>query len=151
TLSLPIALLLSIVIGALIAMIVGLPAMRLRGVYLAIATFAFADAFDNYIFNIQKLTGLGSGITVARPSFGPLHLKTDGGLLVFALAWLGLVWLFDMRFMSIRYGRALLAIREDEQIASSFGISVTQEKMRAFLLCGAIAGLAGALYAYQVQ
>jgi branched-chain amino acid transport system permease protein len=150
-LGLPLSLLLSVVIGAIVAMVVGLPAIRLRGVYLAIATFAFADAFDNYIFNIQKLTGLGSGVTVARPRLGPFHLHTDSTLLAFALIFLAVVWLLDTRLMSIRYGRALLAIREDEQIASSFGVPVTQEKMRAFLMCGAIAGLAGALYAYQVQ
>jgi ABC-type branched-subunit amino acid transport system ATPase component/ABC-type branched-subunit amino acid transport system permease subunit len=148
---LPVSLLLSVVIGAIVAMVVGLPAIRLRGVYLAIATFAFADAFDNYIFNIQKLTGLGSGVTVARPRLGPLHLHTDGTLLAFALIFLALVWLMDTRLMSISFGRALLAIREDERIASSFGIPVAQEKLRAFLICGAVAGLAGSLYAYQVQ
>ena len=150
-LGLPLSLLLSVVIGAIVAMVVGLPAIRLRGVYLAIATFAFADAFDNYIFNIQKLTGLGSGVTVGRPRLGPWHLATDATLLSFALIFLAIVWLLDTRLMSIRHGRALLAIREDEQIASSFGVPVTQEKMRAFLMCGAIAGLAGSLYAYQVQ
>ena len=150
-LGLPLSLIVSVVLGAVIAVGVGLPAIRLRGVYLAIATFAFADAFDNYIFNIQKLTGLGSGITVARPRLGPLHLKTDSTLLAFALVWLAIVWLFDTRLMSIRHGRALLAIRENEQVASSFGVPVAQEKMRAFLMCGAIAGLAGCLYAYQVQ
>jgi ABC-type branched-subunit amino acid transport system ATPase component/ABC-type branched-subunit amino acid transport system permease subunit len=151
TLGLPLSLAASIVLGAAVAVVVGLPAIRLRGVYLAIATFAFADAFDNYIFNIQKLTGLGSGITVARPRLGPLHLKTDPTMLTFALVCLAIAWLVDTRLVAIRHGRALLAIRENEQVAASFGVPVAREKLRAFLMCGALAGLAGCLYAYQVQ
>ena len=70
--ALPVALIASIVIGALLAVVVGLPALRLRGIYLAVVTFAFADAFENYAFNVQQLTGPGSGITVPPgPTLGP--------------------------------------------------------------------------------
>ncbi|MHB8509874.1 MAG: branched-chain amino acid ABC transporter ATP-binding protein/permease [Candidatus Dormibacteria bacterium] len=149
--SLPAALLVSVLVGAAVAVAVGLPALRLRGVYLAVATFAFADAFENYIFNLQELTGLGSGITVHRPFLGSFQLRTSSSMLAFVLAWLAVAWLLDSRLLSIRHGRALLAIRENEQVASSFGVPVWREKLRAFLISGALAGLAGCLFAYQVS
>jgi len=148
---LPASLVASVLIGALIAVVVGLPALRLKGIFLAVATFAFADAFENYIFNVQQLTGLGSGITVPRPWLGPLHLDSSSAMLGFGLVCLAVVWLLDARLLDTRHGRALLALREDEQVAASFGVPVSREKLRAFLISGALAGLAGCLFAYQVQ
>ncbi|HEV3231179.1 MAG TPA: ATP-binding cassette domain-containing protein, partial [Candidatus Dormibacteraeota bacterium] len=147
---LPAALLASMAVGGLVALLVGLPALRLRGVYLAIVTFAFADAFENYVFNIQELTGLGSGITVPRPFVGPVQLTASVGMLALILVFLALAWLVDARLLATRPGRALLAIRENESVAASFGVPVAAEKLRAFVLSGAIAGLAGCLFAYQV-
>jgi ABC-type branched-subunit amino acid transport system ATPase component/ABC-type branched-subunit amino acid transport system permease subunit len=149
-LSLPVALVASVLIGALVAVIVGLPALRLKGIFLAISTFAFADAFENYIFNIQQFSGLNSGVTVPRPYLAWIHLDQDSGMLEFALVCLALAWLLDARLLGTRHGRALLALRESEDVAASFGVPVSREKLRAFLLSGALAGLAGCLYAYQV-
>ena len=56
----------------------------------------------------------------------------------------------DARLLGIRHGRALLAIRENEEVAASFGVRVATEKLRAFLISGGVAGLAGSLFAYQV-
>jgi branched-chain amino acid transport system permease protein len=148
---LPVSLALAILAGGVAALLIGLPALRLRGVYMAIVTFAFADAFENYVFNIQELTGLGSGITVARPFLGPVKLTLSSEMLALALVLLALAWLLDARLLATRPGRALLAIRESEPVAASFGVPVAAEKLRAFVLSGMLAGLAGCLFAYQVQ
>ncbi|MHB8341677.1 MAG: branched-chain amino acid ABC transporter ATP-binding protein/permease [Mycobacteriales bacterium] len=146
----PVSLLASIAVGGLSAVLVGLPALRLRGVYVALATFGFADVVENYFFNLQNLTGLGSGITVPRPQLGPLHFVAASSYLSVSLVALAVVWFVDTRFRSTRSGRALVALAENEQVASSFGVRVPTEKMKAFLVSGFIAGLAGALFAYQV-
>ncbi|HZT66694.1 MAG TPA: branched-chain amino acid ABC transporter ATP-binding protein/permease [Acidimicrobiales bacterium] len=146
----PVAVVASALVGALGALLVGLPALRLRGIYLALSTFAFADAVDHYFFNLQKLTGLGSGITVPRPHLGPLSLHTSSNYIVVPLLALAVIWVFDQRLRGTRLGRSLIAIRESEEVAASFGVRVPWAKLAAFLASGAVAGLTGALFAYQV-
>lgn len=146
----PVSLLAAIAAGGLSAVVVGLPALRLRGVYVALATFGFADVVENYFFNLQNLTGLGSGITVPRPQLGPLHFVAASSYLTVTLVGLAVVWYVDARFRSTRSGRALVALAENEQVAASFAVRVPAEKMKAFLVSGFMAGLAGALFAYQV-
>ncbi|HVA42343.1 MAG TPA: branched-chain amino acid ABC transporter ATP-binding protein/permease [Acidimicrobiales bacterium] len=137
-------------VGALAALVVGLPALRLRGIYLALSTFAFADAVDHYFFNVQQLTGLGSGITVPRPHVLGVSLHEASRYVVVPLIGLALVWMFDVRLRHGRLGRALVAIRENEDVAASFGVRVAWSKLAAFMASGAVAGFTGALFAYQV-
>jgi len=140
----------STLVGALAAVAVGLPALRLKGIYLAVSTFAFADAVDHYFFNFQQVTGLGTGITVPRPPLGPLSLHTSSAYIVVPLIGLAVVWIFDLRLRGTRLGRSLIAIRESEEVAASFGVRVPWAKLAAFLASGAVAGLTGCLFAYQV-
>ncbi|HUZ42830.1 MAG TPA: branched-chain amino acid ABC transporter ATP-binding protein/permease [Acidimicrobiales bacterium] len=140
----------STAVGALAALVVGLPALRLRGIYLALSTFAFADAVDHYFFNVQQLTGLGSGITVPRPHVLGINLHEASRYVVVPLIGLALVWMFDVRLRHGRLGRALVAIRENEDVAASFGVRVAWSKLAAFMASGAVAGFTGALFAYQV-
>ncbi len=140
----------STAVGALAALVVGLPALRLRGIYLALSTFAFADAVDHYFFNVQQLTGLGSGITVPRPHLLGVSLHEASRYVVVPLIGLALVWMFDVRLRHGRLGRALVALRENEDVAASFGVRVAWSKLAAFMASGAVAGFTGALFAYQV-
>ncbi len=140
----------STAVGALAALVVGLPALRLRGLYLALSTFAFADAVDHYFFNVQQLTGLGSGITVPRPHLLGVSLHEASRYVVVPLIGLALVWMFDVRLRHGRLGRALVALRENEDVAASFGVRVAWSKLAAFMASGAVAGFTGALFAYQV-
>ncbi|UTX52418.1 branched-chain amino acid ABC transporter ATP-binding protein/permease [Leucobacter aridicollis] len=131
-----VAILIGMVVGSLAAVILGIPTMRLRGVFLAIATLGFAEGIRIFILN-QSWTGGAQGMSVPK-IVGP------------ELAWVLLVvvayWFW--RQGRSRYGRALEAIREDELAARSIGIDVGRHRLAAFVSAGAIAGLYGVLWAY---
>lgn len=126
-------------VGAISALVLGLPTMHLRGVYLAIATLGFAEAVRVVVLNMEW-TGGALGTSVPK-------ILTPG------LAWLalGLVAYWFWRQGPSRYGRALEAIREDELAARAMGIDVGRHRLSAFLASGAIAGLYGVLWAYYVR
>lgn len=127
------------IVGATSALVLGLPTMHLRGVYLAIATLGFAEAVRVIILNMEW-TGGALGTSVPK-------ILTPG------LAWLALcaVAYWFWRQGPSRYGRALAAIREDELAARAMGIDVGRHRLSAFLSSGAIAGLYGVLWAYYVR
>ncbi|WP_346622669.1 branched-chain amino acid ABC transporter ATP-binding protein/permease [Blastococcus montanus] len=126
-------------VGALAAVLLGLPTMHLRGVFLAIATLGFAEAVRVVLLN-QAWTGGAQGLGVPR-------------ILTVGMAWfaLALVAYWFWRMGRSRYGRALEAIREDELAARSMGIDVGRHRLAAFITAGAVAGLYGVLFAYYVR
>ena len=126
-------------VGALAAVVLGLPTMHLRGVFLAIATLGFAEAVRVVLLN-QEWTGGAQGLAVPR-------------ILTVGMAWVALaaVAYWFWRMGRSRYGRALEAIREDELAARSMGIDVGRHRLAAFVTAGAVAGLYGVLYAYYVR
>lgn len=134
--TLVIAILIGMVVGSLAAVILGLPTMRLRGVFLAIATLGFAEGIRIFILN-QSWTGGAQGMSVP---------KIVGPELAWALLIVVAYWFW--RQGRSRYGRALEAIREDELAARSIGIDVGRHRLAAFVSAGAIAGLYGVLWAY---
>lgn len=123
-------------VGAIAAFIVGLPLMRLRGVFLAIATLAFAEMVRIFLIN-QSWTNGAQGLSFPK-LVGP------------GIAWIALAviayWFW--RMSGSRIGRAFDAIREDELAASSMGIDVARHRMYSFIIAGALAGLYGVLIAY---
>ena len=135
----------------------GLPALRLRGLYLAIATFGIAVSlpsilkkFDGFtggstgkqLFGLPEQTGHGVGVTVLGHKLSNndwlYYLTWTVGLVLFVVAW---------ALMSGRVGRSLLAIRDSEVAASSAGVNPAFYKVLAFGISAAFAGVAGALYA----
>ncbi|MBV8203216.1 MAG: branched-chain amino acid ABC transporter ATP-binding protein/permease, partial [Acidobacteria bacterium] len=145
----PISIAVSMAVTGLCGVLIGLPALRLRGIYLAASTFAFADMFENYFFNIGQLTGLGSGVGVGRPMIGPISFDAAPSMLLLSTVFLAAAWILDERVLGTRLGRALLAIRENEAVAASFGVATGRTKLKAFFISGLLAGLAGTLWAYQ--
>jgi len=127
------------VVGAAAAFLLGLPVLRLRGVFLAIATIAFAEVVRILLLNAEWTNG-AQGLRLDK-------WVTPG------LAWLVLALLVYVfwRFGPSRMGRAFAAVREDETAASSMGIDVVRTRMAAFVTSGAIAGLYGVLFAYFVR
>jgi branched-chain amino acid transport system permease protein len=127
--------------GAL-AVIVGVPALRLRGIYLALATIAFVEILRVLSLNLE-ITGGAVGI------FGiPQPFDTQIGYLWVAGPLLLLSMLFVYRIERIRVGRAFIAIREDELAADTMGISPTRYKVLAFTLGAVLAGIVGAISAH---
>ena len=134
-----IAIVIGMAVGALAAVVLGLPTMHLRGVFLAIATLGFAEAVRIVLLN-QEWTGGAQGLAVPR-------------ILTVGMAWtaLAVVAYWFWRMGRSRYGRALEAIREDELAARSMGIDVGRHRLAAFVTAGAVAGLYGVLYAFYVR
>jgi len=134
---LPLDMLVGAVLAGLVGVLVGLPVLRLRGVFLAIATIGFVEALRLGVILNVPITGEGQGLK--NPTADPL-----GGIvpILISLPILAyLVW----RLTRTRLGQAWSAIREDELAASSNGINVPLYKMIAFVIGAVIAGYAGAL------
>ncbi|HEU5361427.1 MAG TPA: branched-chain amino acid ABC transporter permease [Candidatus Deferrimicrobiaceae bacterium] len=153
-------------LAAITGILVGIPALRLKGVYLAIATLGFGEVVRVLFVNWEKLTGGAVGIA-AIPQMGRriLSIFRDTGfspedwglrsnqfisLTVFflLLAVTVLVILFFLRLGSGRVGRAYSAIRMDEPAAEASGINTTYYKVLAFTQGAALSGFAGALFAH---
>ena len=132
--------------GAVAAIILGGVALRIRGLYLAIVTLAYGLLAENSLFLIRSLTGGGAGVPANRPA----GFTTNARFAYICLITLALLFAFDWRLMKSKAGRAILAIRDDEKVAASFGINVTGYKLLAFVLSGVYAGLAGSLFAFQI-
>jgi branched-chain amino acid transport system permease protein len=129
------------VVGALVA----LPALRLRGLYLALATLAFASAMDNAFFPWSAVFGFDGSVPIARPSVFGLHVNGDKAFVIF----LAVVFaLLSMGLLAMRrgpFGRVLIAMKDSEAACATLGLSLTMTKLAVFTLSAAIAGLAGAL------
>ena len=136
----------SILVAAAFALLLGFAALRITGLYLALITLVFGLTLEGSLFEVAEFTNSGAGQPADRPEF----LFDDGRFYLFCLAFLAVAFYLDYRLTSSKTGRALLALKENERVAEAFGINVTTFKLLAFVLSGGLAGLAGALYAYRV-
>jgi len=137
-LALPAAGLLAMAFGALI----GLPILRLKGHYFAIATLGVAETTREIVYNL-KITGGGTGLTM------PIT-KSPLPFFYLMLAILLAATLVNWWLSASRFGYGLIAIREDEDAAAAMGINTALYKTVAFALSGAFAGLAGGVFAYWI-
>lgn len=147
---LPLSILTGIVLSALLGLLIGLPTLRLKGDYLAIATLGFGEITRNVILNWDSLTRGPMGISgIPSPRVFGFILSPSNKLLYVILIWIAvvLVWLVLRHLTRSRLGLALDALREDEIAARAMGIPVTQYKVAAFVIGAAIAGLAGCFWA----
>ncbi len=134
--------------GCIASMLIGLPALRLRGLYFAIATVA-AQTILEYLFKtIEPLTNGISGLVIRRQTVFGFPVASDQGTAVISIAVLLLVWLGLAQLMRTNLGRAFLVVRESEIVAKGMGIDVPRTKMWAFAISGFIAGIAGGLLGF---
>jgi branched-chain amino acid transport system permease protein len=143
------ALLIGVVGTCAVALCVGLPVLRLRGYYLAIATLGFGLIVQSVFVTLQDITKGPDGFRGVVPfSIGSYVLRDVTGY--YYLVWtLSILFIILTRnIISSRVGRALLALRGDDVAASSVGINITKYKTQAFVLSAAYASLAGSLYAH---
>ena len=134
---LPINVLIGALLAGLVGVVVGLPVLRLRGVFLAIATIGFVEALRLGVILNVPITGEGQGLH--NPNANPV-----GGIVPILIS-LPIIAYVVWRLTRTRLGQAWSAIREDELAASSNGINVPLYKMIAFIIGAIIAGYAGAL------
>jgi len=139
------------VASALAAVLIGLPALRLRGLYFAIATLAAQFIFE-YLFKFaEPLTHGVSGLLIRPMTLFGQVLNTDHGYAILAVVLLLLTWQFMAWIRRTDLGRAFLVIRESEIVARGMGINVPQTKMWAFLISGFFAGITGAMMGFTVR
>ncbi len=136
-LSFPVALLAAAILPALVALVIGIPTLRLSGVYLAIATLGFGEVIRVIVLNME-ITGGPMGLN-------GIPLKTEWWHIVLLL---GSVLFILARLRRSKTGRAFEAIKEDETAARLMGINVAGYKLLAFVLGASIAGVAGGLNAH---
>ena len=146
-----VALLASAVVPAMFGLIVGVPSLRLHGLYLAITTLAFSHIVSAALLAGGKFTGAGKGITITRPSLLGMDLSSDRAFYWFCLAMCALVLLVTLNLRRSYVGRALVAIRDNDIAARTMGINLVRFKLLAFLVSAAITGLAGALMAMYIS
>jgi ABC-type branched-subunit amino acid transport system ATPase component/ABC-type branched-subunit amino acid transport system permease subunit len=138
------------VIGALAALIIGLPALRIRGLYLALVTLGFGLAMYSMVFRLRSVTGGYAGVAVPRPQSGTFVFNRNADLLALIIVIFGLVWALDRNLLRTKVGRAFLALRQDEEVAHAFGIDVGRYKLYAFVLYGALAAMAGSVFGHLI-
>jgi branched-chain amino acid transport system permease protein len=132
-------------VSAVLAVALGIPVLRLKGIYLAIATIAFVEILRVIALNLD-ITGGAIGIfSIPQPFNSPL------GYLWIVLPLLILTMLFTARLEKIQTGRVMRAIREDELAADTMGINPTYYKVLAFVLGAVVAGVAGAISAHSIN
>jgi branched-chain amino acid transport system permease protein len=137
--------------GAVVAMAVSIPTLRLRGFFPAVTTLAFAIATSSYLLNPQYFSWVPVN-RVARPAlFGAFRLTSQPSFYYVCLACLVLVALGVRGIRQSRTGRVLLALRENERAIQSFGVNVMRAKFTAFGLSGFIAGIGGGLLVHLLQ
>ena len=134
----------------MVGVVVGLPALRVKGIYLAIATLAFGFIVEEVLARWESVTGGNSGRNVPGVSIFGWEAGSGAGfyyvcLFVCALATLGV-----LNLLRSGTGRAFIAIRDSEISAQSMGIPIAQYKTLAFAISAALTGAAGALYAHKL-
>jgi len=138
-------------VGATLAMVIGtllaIPALRLSGIFLALATLAFAQATQWVLWHWQSVTFGAGGFRVPPVNFGWLAISQDYGIYFVSWAATVALLLLAWRIMRSRFGRAFVAMRDGEIAAQALGIDLFTYKATAFALSGFYAGVAGALYA----
>ncbi len=136
-----IALVVGAVVAAICGIIIGIPALRLRGDYLAIVTLAFGEIVKSLFQNTSDAT-FGGAIGLNTPRYDKTYL------FIFAFLLVLLTLLAVQNFIRSKHGRAVTAIRDNEIAARATGINVTKYKLLAFTLSAMFAGIAGVLYSF---
>lgn len=138
----PVSIIIAMLVTMIFGILIGFPTLKLQGDYLAIVTLGFGEIIRVILVNLKSITGGANGMrfTTILAAQADLAYLLIIGMLV-------LVIILLQNFLRSTYGRAILAVREDEIAANSNGIDVFKYKMIGFAIASAIAGFGGALYA----
>src|SRR6201993_133908 len=135
--------------AALIGVIVGMPSLRIKGLYLAIATLAGQLIIEWTINHVPAISGgAQASIEVPRPRVGPMVLSSQRAMYYFLLVFVVLAVVGTLNLVRSRVGRAFIAIRDQDIAAEIIGINIFRYKLLAFAISSFYAGVAGVLYTY---
>src|SRR5262245_46562017 len=145
----PVNLLADGLMAALIGAIVGIPSLRIKGLYLAVATLAGQLIIEWTINHVTFISGgVQASIEVARPRIGPMALTSQRSIYYFLLVFVVLAIVATLNLMRSRVGRAFIAIRDQDIAAEIIGINIFRYKLLAFAVSAFYAGVTGVLYTY---
>ncbi|MDP2986692.1 branched-chain amino acid ABC transporter permease, partial [Hydrogenophaga sp.] len=147
----PLALACAGLLSAAVGMVVGLPALRVKGIYLGMATLAFGFIVEEIMARWESVTGGNSGLVVNAPALFGWELESTNEFYFLCLLVTVLATLAIANLMRSSTGRAFVAIRDSEISAQSMGIHLARYKTMSFALSAALAGIGGALYAHKIQ
>lgn len=139
------------VLAALVGLVVGIPALRLSGLYLAIATMGFAFIVDEALVRWESVTHGNLGIRVTAPTIASFAFDSEARFYYLALTLAVLALLGAKNLLRSPTGRAMIAIRDSEVAAQAMGISLARYKTTAFAISALLAGIAGCLYAHKLS
>ena len=135
--------------AALVGAVVGIPSLRIKGLYLAIATLAGQLIIEWTINHVTFISGgVQASIEVARPRLGPYVLSSQRAMYYFLLFFVVVAIVGTLNLMRSRVGRAFIAIRDHDIAAEIIGINIFRYKLLAFAISSFYAGAAGVLYTY---
>ncbi|MEY2469699.1 MAG: branched-chain amino acid transport system permease protein livM [Actinomycetota bacterium] len=140
------------VVGAVVAVVIGLPALRITGLYLAVTTLAFGITVQNYLLSPVYFRGIlpQHGAGVPRPTlYGRFDLKDERTFYYVCLVVLALCLASARALRRSRTGRVIIAVRDNPKGAQSYSVNASSAKLWAFAISGFWAAVAGALFAYQ--
>ena len=141
------ALLAGVVVATLLGILAALPALRLGGLFLALATLALGLIGDDILFVWKPFSNGDAGWSILRPVLGPFDGNNDVDFTLALMVVVGIVALLVRNYMTSPSGRALVAVRSTEAASTAVGISPVRAKLRVFALSAAVAGLGGGLLA----
>jgi ABC-type branched-subunit amino acid transport system ATPase component/ABC-type branched-subunit amino acid transport system permease subunit len=148
-----VTLLAAVVVGAVVALLIGIPALRLPGLFLAVVTLSLAAVVERVVLDRRYFGWLlpGDGEAITRPVlFGRFDVTSDRSFYFVCLIALVLCMMSARRVRATRSGRVFVSQRDNVRAAQALGVVATRAKLAAFAMSGALAALAGALYSYQV-
>ncbi len=134
--------------AASIGMIFGLPSLRVKGFYLALATLAAQYLIGWFLLHGGSLTGNIYGLTVPNASIFGIVLDTDRSFFLFSIAMLLIMSYFSKNLERSKIGRAFIAVRDNDTAAEIMGINIFRYKLLAFFIGSFYAGIAGAMWAH---
>lgn len=137
------------VAGAAAAVAIGLPALRRKGLFLAVTTLGFALVAQSWLIGQDWMAGVGA--TLHRPEIAGVSFRSQHAYYLVVLAGLLLAVLLTRAVLSGPLGRTMVAIRDNEAQAAALGVDTTRVKLLAFAVSGFIAAVAGALYGYGAE
>jgi branched-chain amino acid transport system permease protein len=147
----PLALLVGAVLSAAVGVVVGLPALRVKGIYLGIATLSFGFIVEEVFARWESVTGGNAGKTVGAVKMFGWTADTGASFYLVCLVIAVLATLACLNLLRSPTGRAFVAIRDSEISAQSMGIHLARYKTLSFAISAALAGIGGGLYAHQIR
>ena len=147
----PVALALAALASAAAGVVIGVPALRVKGIYLGIATLSFGFIVEEGFARWDSVTGGSKGLPVQPPSLFGWKLDNGESLYYLCLVLAVLCTLVILNLLRSSTGRAFVAIRDSEVSAQSMGVHLARYKTLSFALSAAMTGIAGGLYAHKMQ